>query len=97
MQFFLTLALIAFASSRAIAFPIWRLTKPNAQPLAIVVGILLFLFLYWAEFVIPVAENARRGARFSAMALDVVPSENRRGKMIRCKTILNRPIRTNHA
>jgi hypothetical protein len=67
MQFFLTLAMIAAiaaALSGAIAWPLFRLNRPYARPLAVVLAIILFFVLSWAGFVILISESARRGHPF---------------------------------
>ena len=64
MEFFLTLAILAAVAgvlSAALAYPIFRLGKPYAKPLAVVLGLILFVVFAWAGFVLLIAESARRG------------------------------------
>ena len=67
MEFFLTLAILAAIAallSAVVAVPIFRLTKPYAKPLAVVLGTILFLFFWAAGVVILIAESGRRGHPF---------------------------------
>jgi hypothetical protein len=64
MEFFLTSALIAvFAAALSAGFsvPNGRLQKPYAGPLAIVLGLVLFVFFTGAGFVLLVIVSARAG------------------------------------
>lgn len=67
MEFFLTLAVLAAVAgllSAAIAFPIFRLRKPYAKPLAVVLGLILFVVFAIGGFILLIAESARRGHPF---------------------------------
>jgi hypothetical protein len=67
MEFVLTLGLIAVvaaALSAGISVPILRLKKPYSKPLAVVLGVTLFVFLAVAGFVILIIESGRRGHPF---------------------------------
>jgi ABC-type branched-subunit amino acid transport system permease subunit len=67
VEFFLTLAVIAAASallSAAISFPIFRLKKPYAKPVAVVLGLVLFVVFAIGGFIWLLAESARRGHPF---------------------------------
>ena len=67
MEFFLTLAIIAAAAallSAAISFPIFRLKNPYAKPVAVVLGLVLFVGFAIGGFILLIAESARRGHPF---------------------------------
>lgn len=67
MEFFLTLAVIAaiaLALSGAIAWPLFRLKKPYAKPLAVVLGIVLFFVLAGGGFVMLIIVSAQHGHPF---------------------------------
>lgn len=67
MELFLTLALIAAAAallSAAISFPIFRLKKTYTKPVAVVLGLVLFVVFAFGGFILLIAESARRGHPF---------------------------------
>lgn len=67
MAFFLTIAVLAGVAallSALVALPIWRLRKQYAKSLAVVLGVLLFMFFTWGGFVLLIVESARRGHPF---------------------------------
>ena len=67
MEFVLTIGLlvvIACTLSAAIGVPIYRLNKPYAKPLAIVLVIISFAVFSWAGFVLLVVISARAGHPF---------------------------------
>ena len=67
MAFFLTIAVLAGAAallSALVAVPVWRLQKPYAKPLAVVLGVVLFVGFTWGGFVLLIVESARRGHPF---------------------------------
>lgn len=67
MGFFLTLGLLAAIAgllSAAFSFPIFRLKRPYAKPVAVVFGIILFVVFAIGGFILLIAESARRGHPF---------------------------------
>ncbi|MDA1051417.1 MAG: hypothetical protein O3C40_13175 [Planctomycetota bacterium] len=67
MEFFLTLAALAVTAallSGIIAVPIFRLKKPYAKPIAVVLGVILFVVFAIGGFILLLAESARRGHPF---------------------------------
>jgi hypothetical protein len=67
MGFMLTLATIAVIAgllSAVIAIPIYRMKKPHAKLIAVVVVVILFPLLSWAGFVLLIVVSARQGHPF---------------------------------
>lgn len=67
MEFVLTIGLlvvIACTLSVVIGFPIYRLKRPYAKPLGILLAIILFVAFSWAGFVTLVVISARAGHPF---------------------------------
>lgn len=67
MEFFLTLSILAAVAavlSAGIAVPVFRLNNRSAKPIAVVLGVLLFVFFAGAGFVILIIESGRRGHPF---------------------------------
>jgi hypothetical protein len=67
MGFFLTLAVIAAIAallSGTIAWPLFRIRKPYAGPLAVVLGIILFVGFAWAGFVLLIVISGQNGHPF---------------------------------
>ena len=67
MAFFLTIAVLAGVAallSALVAVPVWRLQKQYAKPVAVVLGVILFVVFTWGGFVLLIVESARRGHPF---------------------------------
>ena len=67
MEFFLTIAVLASVAallSALFARPVWRLKKSYAKPLAVVMGVVLFIACTWGGFVLLIVDSARRGHPF---------------------------------
>jgi hypothetical protein len=67
VAFFLTIAVLAGVAgllSALVAVPVWRLKKSYAKPLAVVLGVVLFVVFTWGGFVMLIVESARRGHPF---------------------------------
>ena len=55
---------VAALLSAGIAVPIFRLKRSYSKPLAVALGVVLFLFFWAASFVILIIESGRRGHPF---------------------------------
>lgn len=67
MEFFLTLGIIAAIAallSAGFCVPIFRLKKRYAKPIALVVGLILFVVLSLAGVFLLILESTRRGHPF---------------------------------
>ena len=68
MEFLMTMVFLiglpAALLSGATVFPVYRLQKPYAKVMAVVVGVVLFLVFAWAAFVALIIWSARQGAPF---------------------------------
>jgi predicted PurR-regulated permease PerM len=67
MEFFLTIAVLAGVAallSALFAWPVWRLKKSYAKPVAVVMGVVLFVVFTSGGFILLIVESARRGHPF---------------------------------
>lgn len=67
MEFFLTLGVIAGIAgllSAGMVFPLFRSKRPYAKPIAVIVGVILFVVLSFGGVFLLILESQRRGHPF---------------------------------